>query len=143
MLYWHWWILMGVLLIIEIFSLTMFFLFFAISALLMGVIMWFFPDLHMNWQLLLAGIFALGSMLLGYYALKKRKQKQSTNELDVNDRLGRYIGQVVVVTKATQSGVAKTKIGDTEWRVLVEDAKVGDEVEILEVQSTSFVARKI
>lgn len=142
MLYWHWWILMGILLIIEIFTLTMFFLFFAISALLLGVIMWFYPELPINWQLLFAGIFALSSMLLGYYALKKRKQK-SNIELDVNDRLGRYIGKIVVITQRSHSGVAKAKIGDTEWRVLVEDAKVGDEVEILETKSTSFIARKI
>ncbi|WP_440682791.1 NfeD family protein [Cysteiniphilum halobium] len=142
MLYWHWWILMGVLLIIEIFTLTMFFLFFAISALFMGVIMWFYPGLPINWQLLFAGVFALGSMLLGYYVLKKRKQ-QNNAHLDINDRLGRYIGKVVKITQESHSGVAKAKIGDTEWRVLVEDAKVGDSVEILEVQSTSFVARKV
>ena len=68
---------MGILLIVEIFTLTVFFLFFAISALLMGVIMWFYPELPINWQLLLASIFALGSMLLGYYAFKKRKQKKA------------------------------------------------------------------
>ena len=133
---------MGILLIIEIFTLTMFFLFFAISALLMGVIMWFYPELPINWRLLLAGVFALGSMLLSYYALKKRKQKNNGN-LDINDRLGRYIGKVVVITKESHSGVAKARIGDTEWRVLVEDAKVGDSVEILDVQSTSFIARKV
>lgn len=142
MLYWHWWVLMGILLIIEIFTLTMFFLFFAISAFLLGVIMWFYPALPINWQLLLAGVFALGSMLLGYYALKKRKQKNNGN-LDINDPLGRYIGKVVVITKESHSGVAKARIGDTEWRVLVEDAKVGDEVEILDIQSTSFIARKV
>ena len=142
MLYWHWWILMGFLLIVEIFTLTMFFLFFAISALVMGAIMWFYPELPINGQLLLAGIFALGSMFLGYYVLKNRQQK-NTSALDVNDRLGRYIGQVVVITQASQSGVAKTKIGDTEWRVLIDDAKVGDSVKILGIQSTSFVAEKV
>ncbi|WP_151192874.1 NfeD family protein [Cysteiniphilum sp. JM-1] len=142
MLYWHWWVLMGILLIIEIFTLTMFFLFFAISAFLLGVIMWFYPELPINWQLLLAGVFALGSMLLGYFFLKKRKQKNNV-QLDVNDRLGRYIGRTVVITQRSHSGVAKARIGDTEWRVLVEDAKVGDSVEILDVQSTSFIARKV
>ena len=48
-----------------------------------------------------------------------------------------------MITQASHSGVAKAKIGDTEWRVLVEGAKVGDEVEILEIQSTSFIARKV
>ena len=45
MIFWHWLILGGVFLIVELLSFTAFFLFFAIASVVMAVITWVYPGL--------------------------------------------------------------------------------------------------
>ena len=141
MLYWHWLILAAVLLIIEMITFTSFFLFFAIATSIVAVVTFFIPQLVLNMQLLVFGVLSVFAVILAYRVFRVKKQ-QKYEGLDVNDHMGRYIGQQVILVEDAHEGVAKAKIGDTMWRVIIQDAKKGDKVKITAVQSTSFVVEK-
>ncbi|MBI3561958.1 MAG: NfeD family protein [Gammaproteobacteria bacterium] len=56
---WYWWIISGILLIIEVFASGMYFLWLGISAAAVAVLTWLSPDTAWNYQFLLFGIFAI------------------------------------------------------------------------------------
>ena len=141
MLYWYWFILAGALLVIEMLSLTTFFLFFAIGAGVMGGILAFVPDMAINMQLGLAGIFAILAMIAGYYAFKAKTNRQHID--NVNNRMTPYIGTEIILLQDSENGVSKAKIGDTHWRILIDEGKRGDRVKVIDFKSTSFIAKKI
>ena len=138
MLYWYWFIIAGALLVIEMLSLTTFFLFFAIGAGLMGCILALVPDMALNMQLGLAGIFAIVAMIAGYYTFKSRTSRKYTD--NINNRMTQHIGTEILLLQDAENGVSKAKIGDTHWRVLVDEGKKGDLVKIIDFKSTSFIA---
>ena len=140
--YWYWFILAGGLLIIEMLTMTTFFLFFAIGSALMGVITFFAPNIHNNLELGLTGIFAILAMLAGYYTFRSKRSAHDDVD-DVNNRMIKNIGLHVRLLKDSENGISKAKIGDTHWRVLIDGGKEGDLVEIIDSKSTSFVVIKV
>lgn len=140
MIYWHWLILGGVFLIMEVVSFTTFFLFFAISAFIMAAITALFPEMILTWQLFIAAILTVISCICFYIVYKKRRTHSAEN--DVNDRLKQYIGITVTLTQDAQNGISKAKVGDTLWRVKIADGLKGDEVKITSYDSTTFIAEK-
>lgn len=140
MLYWYWFIIAGALLVIEMLSLTTFFLFFAIGAGLIGCVLAFAPDMALNMQLGLAGIFAILAMLAGYYTFKSKASREHAD--NVNNRMAQHIGTETLLLQDAENGVSKAKIGDTHWRVLIDEGKKSELVKIIDFRSTSFIAEK-
>ena len=140
MLYWHWFIISGVLFVFEMLSLTTFFLFFAIAAGVMGSVIILLPDMGLNMQLGLAGMLAILAMLAGYYTFQSKISQKRKDVL--NNRMDQYIGKEVTLLQDVENGVSKAKIGDTDWRILLEEGRQGDRVKIIDFKSTSFIAEK-
>ena len=140
--YWYWLILSGGLFIVEMLTMTTFFLFFAIGSALMGILTFFIPNMHNNLELGLAGIFAILAMVAGYYTFRSRKNAHNDVD-DINNRMIKNIGLQVRLLKDPENGVSKAKIGDTQWRVLIDDGEEGDLVEIVDFKSTSFIVKKV
>ena len=140
--YWYWLILAGALLIIEVMTMTTFFLFFAIGSALMGAITYFAPNMHTNLELALTGILAIIAMIAGYYTFRPSRNAHSDVD-NINNRMIKNIGLQVRLLKDVESGVSKAKIGDTQWRVLIEHGNKGDLVEIVDFKSTSFIVKKV
>ena len=140
MSFWHWFIISGLLFIVEITTLTTFFLFFGAAAFIMGVLTFILPNLSTIPQSLLFGVLSVIAMFLGYYFFKKNMAAKNSKP-DVNSsRMTQYIGRTFKLATASTAGVAKVKIGDTEWRVIIDNARAGDTVLITGVKSTSFIA---
>ena len=140
MIFWHWIILGGLFLIIEIASLTTFFLFFSISAFIMAGLTFVYPNMPINLQLLIAAILAFISCIAFYKIYKKRKSAKMNN---VNDnRLKKYINTKVILLEDVQNGVSKISLGDTQWRVEITEGNKGDLVTITDYRSTSLIAKK-
>jgi membrane protein implicated in regulation of membrane protease activity len=140
--YWYWFLVAGGLLIIEMLTLTTFFLFFAVGSVLMGVITYFVPHMSSNLQLGLTAIFAVLAMLAGYYTFKSKKNAH--NDVDnVNNRMVKHIGLQVKLLKDSKNGVSKITLGDTQWRALINNGKKDELVEIVDFKSTSFIVKKV
>ena len=142
MTFWHWLIISGLLFIIEITTLTTFFLFFGIATLIMGAITFIAPDMPLISQALMFSVLSLIAMFSSYFFFKKNALKNNAKP-DVNSsRMTQYIGKSFNLVTDSIAGVAKVQIGDTQWRVIVEDAQIGESIVITGVKSTSFIAEK-
>ena len=62
-LFWHWWILAGMLLILELTSPVFFFLWLSFSAASVGFLLLVFPVIPLSAQLLLFGILSVVAVL--------------------------------------------------------------------------------
>jgi membrane protein implicated in regulation of membrane protease activity len=143
MVFWHWLILSGIFLIIEVLSFTAFFLFFAIASLIMAIITFSVPELNPWLQIVIASIFAIVSCLLWYKTYKHyKKSKKNKDALAINVRLQHYIGKEMTLLTDVENGYAKVKLGDTQWRLEVkENLKKGDIVIITGFDSTTLKAK--
>jgi hypothetical protein len=140
MVYWHWLILGGVFLIIEILSFTAFFLFFSIAAFLMALLTLSFPTIGLNTQLLIGSALAIISCIIWYKIFKTRNIRTE----DINNRLDQYIGQTETLLEDVKNGHSKIKVGDTSWRVQLNgEGKKGEKIEITGHISTTFIAKLI
>lgn len=138
--YWYWFLIAGLLFLFELCSLSGGGLFFGISSLLMGIIT-FFVKLNGNNQIFLSGIFSVLLLIGGYYIFKPRLSSIKKND-DCNDRMREQIGKRATLLKDNENGISKIKIGDTYWRIIIDDAKQGDIVTITDFSSTSFIGIK-
>ncbi|MCF6766114.1 NfeD family protein [Thiotrichales bacterium 19S3-7] len=145
MIFWHWLILGGVFLIIELLSFTAFFLFFGIASVVMAVITWLHPGLDTWSQVIIAAILAVISCLIWYKIYRSyKKSKQNKDALNLNVRLSQYIGKEATLLTDVTNGYAKAKIGDTQWRVeITESLKSGDKVVITAFDSTTLKAKSL
>jgi len=141
MTFWYWLALSGLFFILEIFSFTLIFLFLGLASLSMSIITFFTPDISILSQSVTSSILTLVA-LFSFYSIYKKKKNEAPTEIDVNDRMATFIGKVVKITSASYNGIAKAKIGDTQWRVIINDANVGDMVKIIGSKSTNIIAEK-
>ena len=73
LLFWHWWILAGILLVGEILSFTSFLLWIAVAAFVTGIVKFFVPTVNWQWQMVLFAILAVIGVLIALMILKNRK----------------------------------------------------------------------
>lgn len=113
--FYNWLILAIILLIVEVATFTLLFLWLGIAALIMVVITWAFPDLSMPLQLLLFAILSLLSVVMWSLLFKKRQAKSGS--LIMNNRAQRYVGRTTVLIEPIDNGRGKVQLDDSYWRV--------------------------
>ena len=128
---WHWWGAGILFLILELFAPATFFLWLAVSALLVGCISWLAPELSWQIEFLLFAIFSVVS-LVGYRMYLSRNPIE-TDAPTLNRRGEQYIGQVYELVDPIVNGYGKVKIGDSIWKVKGVDAEVGNKVKVIAV----------
>ena len=145
MIFWHWLILGGIFLIIELVSFTAFFLFFAIASVVMAVITWVHPSLDTWAQVIIAAILTIISCLIWYKIYRSyKKSKPNEAALNLNVRLSQYVGKEATLLTEVNNGYAKAKIGDTQWRVEINaPLKAGDRIIITAFDSTTLKAKPL
>ena len=132
--FWHWWVLAVVLLALEVAAPGTFFLWFAIAAAAVGLIVLILPDFIWQLQVL---IFALGGVgaVVAWRAYARRHPQPSADPT-LNRRGTQYIGQVFHLTEAITDGRGRMKVGDTIWRVAGPDLPAGTKVRVTGVEGT-------
>lgn len=115
---WHWIILSLVLFSAEALGASGFLIGAAVAALLEGLVLFFLPEL--SWEIQL-GIFAVSAIAFTIiYWRYFREYNQATDQPQLNDRAAQLIGKTVTLEKGTVNGEARIQVGDTFWKVKVE-----------------------
>lgn len=134
------WLILGfILLVIEVVTGTMYFLWIAAAAFILGVFMFIAPVFDWSTQLL---IFAVLTGILLYVGHTHLRPKMKGGEpSDLNDRARSMVGMRVKAVADFESGRGRVQVGDTQWRALMEtgDAKTGDELSIHSIKGTTLV----
>lgn len=134
--FWHWWILAGLLLILELTAPAFFFLWLGIAAAAVGLIMLVFPSIGIETQLVL---FAIASIVAVVAWRKYRESRPlTTDQPNLNRRGHQYIGRMFSLTEPIDNGVGKVVVDDSTWRVKGPDLPAGTHVKVTGVEGTIF-----
>jgi membrane protein implicated in regulation of membrane protease activity len=113
--FWHWWILAGVLLILELTSPGFFFLWLGFSAAAVGFLLLVFPKIPVEGQLVLFGILSVVAVL-AWRRYREVRPPESEQPL-LNQRGRQYVGRTFTLQNAIINGVGKVEVDDSTWRV--------------------------
>lgn len=134
--FWHWWILAGILLILELTAPAFFFLWLGIAAAAVGLIMLVFPTTPLETQLVLFGIASIVAVL----AWRKYRETRplTTDQPNLNRRGHQYIGRVFSLEEPIINGVGKVTVDDSTWRVKGPDLPAGTAVRVTDIDGVVF-----
>ena len=134
--FWHWWIFAGILLILELTAPAFFFLWLGIAAAAVGMILLVFPSIPLETQLVL---FAVASVVAIFVWRKYRESHpHKTDQPNLNRRGHQYIGRVFTLDEPIINGVGKVAVDDSTWRVEGTDQAVGTTIRVTGVDGVIF-----
>ena len=138
--YWHWWVLGVVLIILEILSPAIFFLWMGISAGVVGLLVLLIPAMGWEMQVLLFATFSVASIVVWRSYLKRNPIQSDQPQL--NRRGEQYVGRTFTLDVPIVNGLGKIKVDDSTWKIAGDDCAAGTKVRvtgvagvILEVES--------
>ena len=116
LVYWHWLVLGFLFLILEMLAPGAILMWFGAGALLVGSILFFFPEMSGEWQVFIFAISSISSIFL-WRKLRKDMPDDNTESGTLNQRGKALIGRKVPLVEAITNGVGRVQIDDTFWRV--------------------------
>lgn len=128
LLYWHWLLLGVALLILEVFSPGVFFMWLGLAAGLTGVVVYLAPGMAWEWQVVLFGVSGVVAALLGYKVVQRRQEP--SDEPHLNRRGEQYVGRVFTLDEPIVNGQGKVKVDDSTWKIRGEDCPAGSKVSV-------------
>lgn len=132
---WTWHVVGLFLLGLEILAPGSFFLWFGISALIVGTLAVFFDWAWQIDALLFLGI-AIVSLVIGRHYMKKAAS--TGGDPNLNERGSRYVGREFELSEGIEQGRGKINVDDTVWRVSGPDLATGSRVRVVEVDGANL-----
>lgn len=128
--HWHWFILAAVLFLLDILLLELgtFFLWPAIAAVGVGALMFSFPTLSFEYQLL---TFSASSVITVVIGKTYFNNTQYTDIPTLNRRGSQYIGRVFTLKEPIIDGIGKAEVSDGSWRVEGPNCPAGTQVKVI------------
>jgi inner membrane protein len=117
---WHWWALAVLLLALELVAPTSFFLWPAVAAAIIGIVLWFAPHIGVLAQILTFIFLAAGAITI-WRAGPWHKRRHAGDAPLLNERAAQYIGRRATVVEAFRNGRGEVEIDDTRWRAEAAD----------------------
>jgi len=134
--FWDWLIFGTVLVIIEMFAASTFFLWMGVSAIVVGIILKIIPTISGNMQLLIFAFLAVSSI----YIVNKFF-KVETVDTQLNERSSRHIGNIYTVVELSNDG-AKVKVGDSLWLARGCEMSIGQKVKVIDTDSATLIVEE-
>lgn len=134
LLFWHWWILAGILMVLEIVAPGVFLLWLGIAAAITGIVAYVFPAMAWQWEALLFAALSI-AIVWGWRAYQKRNPTE-TDLPTLNRRGEQYIGRRLTLDRAIVDGRGEVKVDDSTWRVEGADLPAGTPVVVKGVRGT-------
>lgn len=138
--FWHWFILAVALIALEIFAPGTFFLWLGIAAAVVGVILYFAPDLGWEYQLMVFAIFSIASLAVWRVYLKRHPTE--TDRPTLNRRGEQYIGRTFTLDHPIVNGLGKITVDDSTWKIRGPDCEAGTQVKVTGVDGTVLLVEK-
>jgi membrane protein implicated in regulation of membrane protease activity len=134
--FWHWWILAGLLLILVLTAPAFFFLWLGIAAAAVGLILMVFPSIGIETQLVLFGIASIVAVI----AWRKYRESRpiKSDQPNLNRRGHQYIGRMFSLDHPIVNGVGKVTVDDSTWKVKGADMPAGTHVKVTGVEGVVF-----
>ncbi len=137
---WNWLILSVVLFILETAIPGVHFVWFGVAATIVGVLA-LSVDITWQWQLILFGALALSSVV--FFRRYADPATSPSDQPDLNDRATYYVGRIVTIEEAIESGRGRARVGDSLWSVEGPDTPAGTQVKVVGTNGTVLVVDHI
>ncbi len=132
--YWHWWILGIIFIVIEIFAPGAIFIWFGVSAAVLGILLLVLPDLSWQIQITLFSVLSLLSILAWRQYRKKVPEKNAYPTL--NKRGEELVGRVFTLNEAIVNNYGKIHVDDTMWKINGPDTEAGQKIKVVSLDGT-------
>jgi inner membrane protein len=126
--FWQWWVLAVLLLALEVAAPGALFLWLAMAAGAVGLVVLMVPTLTWQMQVLLFAVGGIGAVIA--WRAYARRHPRPSDEPALNRRGAQYVGQVFHLTEPILDGRGRIKVGDTVWRVAGPDLPAGTRVRV-------------
>lgn len=126
--YWHWWILAGILLLIEMLAPSFFFLWLSIAAAITGLVLLAVPEL--GWQYQLMVFSGLSVVSIALFRRYQRRNPATTDQPALNRRGEQYIGRTFTLEQPVVNRVGTLRVDDSTWRITGDDLPAGTRVTV-------------
>lgn len=141
----HWaWMIAGVVLVIlEIFGAGGYLIVAGITAVILALVTYFFPELGFKWQLAFLGLtLVVNAVLLTRWFRKYDKTSQS---IDVGKPGGDLIGRTVVLQNDIVNHESKIRLQDANWDVSCREEAIasGGRVQISDVKGRTLIVTPV
>ncbi|MBT8062053.1 MAG: NfeD family protein [Xanthomonadales bacterium] len=137
LVFWHWWILAGVLLIIELTAPVFFFLWLGMAAAATGLLMLVFPGMAVEVQLVLFAVLSIVAVIA--WRRYREARPVVSDQPNLNRRGQQYEGRVFTLDRPIENGIGKITVDDSTWRVKGPDLPAGAKVRVAGVEGVVFV----
>ena len=108
LVFWHWWILAGVLLILELSTPVFFFLWLGFAAAAVGFLLLIFPGMPIAWQLSLFGVLSVVAVVV--WRKYRETHPPVSDQPLLNQRGQQYTGRVFTLDHPIVNGVGKVEV---------------------------------
>lgn len=139
--FWHWWAFGGLLLIIEVFVSGFVFLWLAIAAGLVGLLLLLWPTLELNYQVLVFSLLSVVSVV-GWRRVQ-RARPAVTDQPHLNRRGAQYVGHRVPLVAPIVNGHGRVKLADATWAARGPDLPAGQLVQITGIDGVILIVEAI
>lgn len=134
--FWHWLILAGLLLILELTAPAFFFLWLGLAAAATGLLLLVFPGTPLEAQMILFAVLSVFAVIA--WRRYRESHPHTSDQPNLNRRGEQYIGRVFTLQKAIVNGVGKVTVDDSTWRVEGADLPAGTRVRVDGVDGVVF-----
>jgi membrane protein implicated in regulation of membrane protease activity len=139
-LFWHWWILAGLLMVLEVVAPGVFLLWLGIAAAITGLIAYVVPTMDWQWEAL---VFALLSIVTVWgWRYYQRRNPTETDLPMLNRRGEQYVGRRLSLDQPIVNGRGQVKVDDSTWRVEGADLPAGTAIVVTGVKGTILVVER-
>lgn len=133
---WHWFVAGMMLIIFEMLAPMGHTLWLGISAIVVGAILFLFPEMSWKLQMLIFAVLSIASVLL--YKHFASKNPTETDSPALNRRGERYVGRIFTIDEPIVNGIGKIKVDDSTWRVNGVDQPAGTTVKVVAVDGSTL-----
>ncbi len=136
LVFWHWLIIAMVLFILEVFAPGAFFIWMAVAATVVGLLMWLF-GLAWPAQYVIFSVLSIAS-IVAWKAWKKRHP--DVEEYPALNRRGQQlVGRRFTLSDPIVNEVGKVRVDDSTWKVRGPDLPAGTTVTVTAVDGTVLI----
>lgn len=142
MLYWHW-IILGVLLILfELVIPSFTAMWFGLSAIAVGAVLWLEPNLAGSYQVLIWGVLSGVLTIIWFRIFKPKKGHHHAVKEEVEGEMG----LVATLASGNRPGVVRFStplLGEDEWPYKSEETlEVGQQIKVINVENNILIVVK-
>ena len=128
--YWHWWVLGVVLITLELFVTTSFFIWIGAAAGLVGLLLLIAPATGWQYQWLIFAVVSMVSIVL--WRIYASKNPAGSDHPTLNRRGEQYVGRTFTLAEPIANGIGKIKVDDSMWKIAGEDCPIGSKIKVVE-----------